>query len=50
MSNRITEAAVFFVYEQMGKMEVFDVRFNVNDNAKRELLRSRKPEKLQLFC
>lgn len=50
MSNRITEVAVFFVYEQISKLEVFDVRFNINDNAKRELLRASKPEKLQLFC
>jgi hypothetical protein len=29
---------------------VLDVRFNVNDAVKKEQIRGRKPEKLQLFC
>jgi hypothetical protein len=32
------------------KLEVFDIRFNINDPVVKEKIRASKPDKLQLFC
>lgn len=50
MTNRLTEDSVHMVYASLPTLEVLDVRFNINDQAKKEALREKKPEKLQLFC
>jgi hypothetical protein len=50
MSNRVTYGIVLLAFQALPKLEVLDVRFNINDAGKKDYLRSIKPEKLQLFC
>lgn len=50
MSNRVTEKRVPEMYEALEKLEVLDLRFNINDAAIKENLKANKPSKLQLFC
>jgi hypothetical protein len=35
MSNRVTESTVLSVYGSLPKLEVLDVRFNINDAGKK---------------
>lgn len=50
MSNRVTEKRVPEFYEALDKLEVLDLRFNINDSGIKENLKANKPAKLQLFC
>ncbi len=43
MSNRVTEGTVMLAYESLKKLEVLDVRFNINEQSKKEYLRGLKP-------
>ena len=50
MANRVTADEVYRMFQQLKCLEVLDVRFNVQEQDKKDAMRANKPEKLHFFC